>query len=90
MSWNTHGLLAGKVRFRHILFQHDIVLLQETFVPTRQEDQLVYPDEYECFVSSRPQAKDLRHSGGGVAAFVRRELNATALPTSAEGDVLVL
>lgn len=90
-SWNIHANLAKELstpQFCDIIKEHDIILLQETFLCPEQEDSLHLPDGYVIFALSQENSAGMAQQGGGVATIVQSSLAPKCLPCTAKSDLL--
>ncbi|TFY51664.1 hypothetical protein EVG20_g10896 [Dentipellis fragilis] len=82
LSWNIAGDLPIKLQVagvRRFLFQHDVIVLQESHLRPGQHESLDLPPSHIIYSFARPASDDFASRGGGVLVLVRASLPHTVL-----------
>lgn len=92
--WNMQGDLASKIRDKHwcseITSHADIIFLLETWMLKGVELAITPPEGYVIHYASRPDSKDMRKQGGGVACLIRDNIEHNKNEILSSPDILVI
>lgn len=92
VSWNVRRdlpLLLAHPQFQNLIFQHDVILLQETGLWPDQQSTLLLPNGWDILSLPRPPSDDAVQASGGLCCIYRNHLD-LSMVDSFSSDFMIL